>query len=358
VSENTAVDAKPVSDLFQPPQQVIPASCRDHLAAQSNAAYMDGLNKLLQSLQALVSNPSNDAFRTDALTNALTASAQVRQLARNFPVDKEGAVDSTTQTLLEDPIKHVQALIAGVPAQEANGAARTFCGQFRALMAKYPFQSNSTSQATAQEISQMFKPNDGALWKLYQDTMEKFLVGQGSQFSAKLGNPAATPAFVSFFNRAASVSAAFFPNNAQQPQLWFTVRVNPTEDVQAVTLSMGAQTLRYTGGPATPQPFSWSGASPQDVKLRVKFIGGTEFDFPGSTGTWAVFQFFSHFEHWQTSGSGSTMDWTLRAGSDPVTVPKTGHPATISLVLDTGSAPNILKPGYFSGLTCVAQAVH
>jgi type VI secretion system protein ImpL len=185
VSENTAVDAKPVSDLFQPPQQVIPAGCHDRLVAPSNAAYMDGLNKLLQSLQALTGYPGYYASRNDTLTNALSADAQVRQLARNFPVDKEGAVDSTTQALLADPIKHVQALIAGVPVQEANGAARTFCGQFRALMAKYPFQSNSSSQATAQEITQMFKPNDGALWKLYQDTLEKFLVLQGSQFAAK-----------------------------------------------------------------------------------------------------------------------------------------------------------------------------
>jgi len=357
VSESTAVDAKPVSDLFQPPQQVIPAGCRDHLAAQSNAAYMDGLNKLLQSLQALVSNPSNDAFRNDALTNALSADAQVRQLARNFPVDKEGAVDSTTQALLADPIKHVQALIAGVPVQEANGAARTFCGQFRALMAKYPFQSNSSTQATAQEITQMFKPNDGALWKLYQDTLEKFLVLQGSQFAAKPGTPSATPAFLSFFNRAANVSSAFFPNNAQQPQLYFTVRVNPTEDVQAVTLSIGPQTLRYTGGTATPQPFSWTAATPQDVKLRVRFAGGSDFDYPSSSGTWAVFEFFSQFEKWQTTGSASTMEWTLRASGKPLTFPKSGHPATVSVVLDTGSAPNILKPGYFSGLTCVAQAV-
>jgi hypothetical protein len=51
------------------------------------------------------------------------------------------------------------------------------------------------------------------------------------------------------------------------------------------------------------------------------------------------------------------MDWILRASVKPLTVPKSGHPATVSLVLDTGSAPNILKPGYFSGLTCVAQAV-
>jgi type VI secretion system protein ImpL len=357
VSENTAVDAKAISDLFQPPQQVVPAGCHQRLAAQSNAAYMDGLNKLLSSLQALITNPANDAFRNDALTNALSADTDVRQLARNFPVDKDGAVDSTTQALLEDPIKHVQALIAGVPKDEANGGAKTFCGQFRGLMAKYPFQPTSTTDATVQEVSEMFKPMDGALWKLYQDTMQKFLVRQGNEYVAKPGNPSATPAFVAFFNRAAGVSASFFPANAQQPQLSFSVKVNPSEDVQAVTLSMGSQTLHYTGGTGAPQSFTWPGSGPLEVKLRVKFAGGSEFDFPGSMGQWAVFHFFSHFEHWQSSGGTSTMDWTLRAGTDPVVVPKSGRPATVGLMLDTGGAPDVLKPGYFSGLTCAVPAV-
>jgi len=359
VSDNTAVDAKPVSDLFQPPQQVVPAGCAHQFSAPGNAAYMDGLNKLLSSLQALLTNPSNDAYRNEALTNALSAEGQVRQLARNFPVDKEGAVDSTTQTLLEDPIQYVQRLIAGVPADEANSGAKTFCGQFRVLMAKYPFQTGSSSEATVQEISDVFKPKDGALWKLYQDTMQKFLVQQGTDYVAKPASPTATPAFVKFFDSAAQVSTAFFPNNAQQMQLSFSVRVNPTEDVQAVTLSLGSQTLRYSGGDAAPQSFTWPGSGPLEAKLRVKFTGGSEFDFPGSMGQWAVFHFFSisHFEHWQSSGSSSTIDWTLRAGTDPVNVPKSGRPATVSLVLDTGAAPNVFKPGYFAGLTCAVPAV-
>jgi len=356
VSENTSVDAKAVADLFQPPQQVVPSGCHERLAGQSNAAYMDGLNKLLNSLQTLISSPANDGFRNDALTSAVAADGQVRQLARNFPVDKAGAVDSTTEALLEDPIKHVQALIAGVPKDEANGAARTFCGQFRTLMAKYPFDPTATSQATVQDVNEVFKPNDGTLWKLYQETLQKYLAREGNQYAGKPGSPAATPQFVAFFNRAAAVSAAFYPANAQQPQLSFSVKVNPTDDVQAVTLSFGAQSLHYTGGVPVPQQFAWS-VAPQDVKLRVRFAGGSDFDYPASSGPWAVFDFFSNFEHWQSSGSATTIDWTARAGNKPLTVTKSGHPATVSLVLDTGSAPNILRPGYFSGLACVAQAV-
>jgi type VI protein secretion system component VasK len=186
--------------------------------------------------------------------------------------------------------------------------------------------------------------------------MQKFLVQQGTEYVAKPSTPAATPAFVKFFNSAAQVSTAFFPNNAPQLQLAFSVRVNPAEDVQAVTLSLGAQSLRYSGGEAAQQSFTWPGSGPLEAKLRVKFTGGTDLDFPGSMGPWAVFHFFSHFEHWQP-GSSSTIDWTLRAGNDPYIVPKSGRPATVSLVLDTGAAPDVFRPGYFAGLTCVAPAV-
>lgn len=356
VSENTAVDAKPVSDLFQPPQQVDPNPCHDRLAASSNAAYVESLNKLVSSLETLAPNPTNDAVRSDLSASAISALAQVRSMARNFPVDKEGAVDSKTQALLEDPIKNVQALIAGGPAREANAAAKTFCDQFQPLMKKYPFQTDATTQATVPEVSALFKPNDGAFWKLLQGAVGKYVVLQGSQYVGKPGTPSATPAFLNFFNRVANISAAFFPNNAKDLQLAFTVKVNPSEDVQALTLSMGTQTLRYTGGAAVPQQFIWSGTF-QQVKLRVRFAGGSDFDHPASTGLWAIFDFFSDFEKWQQNGSVATIESTAKIGNKPMEVPKSGHPAIVSLTIDTGSAPNVFRPHYFSNLTCVAQAV-
>lgn len=353
VSDNTAVDAKEVSEQFQPPQQVVPAGCHDRLAASSNEAYMQGLIRLQGSLQQLVSSPANDAFRSDAMTNATAADGQVRTLARNFPIDKDGAVDSTTQALLESPIRYVQNLIEGVPKEQANGAARSFCGQFNALMRKYPFQSNSPAEANLQDISVMFKPNDGTLWKFYQTTLQKFVDVQGSSYVPKQGiTPTATPQFARFFSQAAEISAAFFPGNAQQPELSFSVGLRPTDDVLGATLSIGAQTVLYNGASGAMQKFTWP-SSPQEVKLVVKFTGGSEFGFPGASGPWAAFHFFSHFEHWQASGSSYTMEQTLRVASEAVTVPKSGRPAAVSLTTDSA----ILKPGYFSMMNCALPAV-
>jgi type VI secretion system protein ImpL len=354
VSENTSVE-EPISDLFQPPQQVVPPGCKDHLAGGTNGAYMDGLSHLLTSVQAYASN-QNDVSRNDTLTAALAADAQVRQMARNFRVDPEGAVDSTTQTLLEDPIKHWQALIAGVPAQEANKAAKTFCGQFQALMNKKPFQPNSTDEATVREVSDIFKPNEGAFSKLYQDALSKYLVLQGSEYVPKTGTtPSANRPFAAFFNRIAGISAAFFPNNAKDPQLAFTVKVNPSEDIEALTLSIGTKTLHYNGGAAAQEQFVWSGTS-QQVRMVIGIAGSSDLDAWDTSGLWAVFEFFNSFENRQTTGSALTFEFVVKGlGNKPMTV--SGHPVTVSLTLDTRSAPNIFKPGYFSNLACVAQAV-
>ena len=357
VSDNTAVDAKAVSDLFQPPQQVVPAGCQSRLAAQSNAAYMDGLNKLLSSLQALLTNPASDAFRSDALSNALTADGEVRQMSRNFPVDKEGAVDSTTQTLLEDPIKHVQALIAGVPKEEANGGAKTFCGQFHGLMSKYPFQPTSTTDATVQEVTEMFKPMDGALWKLYQDTMQKYLVKQGSEYVAKAGTPAATPAFVAFFNRAAGVSAAFFPGAATMPQLAFSVKRESHRGCECCDAFHRRPDLAL---------YRWSGhgsvvllarlrcsrrqaAREIHRRLRVRFSG-----LHGPVGRVSLLLAFRTLAiHRLIQHDGLDAARRHRSSSCSQERP----PATVSLILDTGGAPDVLKPGYFSTLTCPVPAV-
>ena len=194
----------------------------------------------------------------------------------------------------------------------------------------------------------MFKPMDGALWKLYQDTMQKYLVQQGSEYVAKAGTPAATPAFVAFFNRAAGVSAAFFPGTATMPQLAFSVKVNPTEDVHAVTLSMGAQTLHYTGGAGTAQSFYLArlrcsrrqAAREIHRRLRVRFSG-----LHGPVGRVSLLLAFRALAiHRLIQHDGLDAARRHRSSSCSQERP----PATVSLILDTGGAPDVLKPGYFS----------
>ena len=204
----------------------------------------------------------------------------------------------------------------------------------------------------------MFKPNESAFGKL-QDVLSKYVGLQGSEYIPKPGaTPSANPMFLLFFNRVFRISTALFPNNSKDPRLAFTVKVNPSEDVEALTLSIGAQTLQYKrGAPPTEQQFVWSGTS-QPVELRVTWAGGTIPFVQPFSDPWAVFDFFYSFEQWTFTGSAATIEFVEKGlGNKPQRLANNGHLATVSLTLDTGSAPNIFNPRYFSNLTCVAQAV-
>jgi len=354
VSENTLVETKEVANLFQPAQQVVPAGCQDRFASPANTAYMEGLIKLQTSLEQLAATPSSDALRGEVLANAANAQIAVRQLARNFPIDKAGQLDVRVQNLLEDPIKYVQALIEDVPKAQVNATAKAFCAEFRALMTKYPFSRDSSVQANVQDINGIFRPPDGALWKFYEENLKKVLIRRGSGYVANpAGGMTVTPAFVNFFSRAAAVSDVLYKGSSQQPQLSFTLRPVATEDVQNVTLVISGETLRYSGGKLVAQRFVWPGSGPEKVRMRVKFVGGSEFDLANYSGPWAVFELFDKNTRWSAAGSEHTIEWT----SGLLKIPRTGKAAVIRLTLDTGGAPAMLRPGWFSSLNCVSLAV-
>jgi type VI protein secretion system component VasK len=135
------------------------------------------------------------------------------------------------------------------------------------------------------------------------------------------------------------------------------LRVIPDENVQSVFLTIHGQTLNYSANSPASQHFTWPGGGPEEIKMRVKFAGGTELEYPAHSGQWDLFRFFGEAEQWQVRGNEYTMDKPLRSGGGTITVPATGRPATVRLALGMTGAASLLKPGALSGLACVAVAV-
>ena len=67
-----------------------------------------------------------------------------------------------------------------------------------------------------------------------------------------------------------------------------------------------------------------------------------------------MFHFFNRAELWQPNGTKYGLEWTIRIGSTPATLPN-GKPLIVRFDLDMGGALPILKPGFFSGITCTAD---
>ena len=140
------------------------------------------------SVDAAAAQPQpTDAAAAQTLTNASAARVSARQVAQSFRIDPEGRVEAIVQKLMEDPITNVEALLRKLGPDELNGKGKAMCVPFRALMTKYPFNSNATAQATAADVNGVFRKPDGALWKFYDENLQKLLPKQGALYVAMPG---------------------------------------------------------------------------------------------------------------------------------------------------------------------------
>lgn len=352
-SQNTAVDAPEVAALFQPVQAVVPPGSADRFIAPPNQNYINALMALQASLEGVAGQPqAADTAASTALNSASAARLATRQVAQAFRIDPDAHIETVVQKLMEDPITYAEALLRNVGPAELNGKGKAFCGQLRPLLNKYPFNPNASAQATMPEVNAIFRPKEGALWKLYEEELQKLLVRQGNQYA-----PAAdakvhpTPAFVAFFNRVAGFSQALYGGGSGEPALTYTLTPVRTEGVQSQTLTIGGQTLSFSGGKPAPKQFVWNGLS-QEVKATVRL--GTDLTWQSKEGLWAAFQFFAEAEKGADPAQANMLQWVIRIGKDPLKLPN-GNPLTVAFDLDMGAAPPVFQKGYFSQLACVAE---
>lgn len=354
-SQNTAVDEPAVLAALQPVHTVVPPASVDRYIAPPNQNYMNALMSLQASLEqvAAAPGPPNEAAAGQTLAQASAAKLTTRQMAQAFRIDPEAHLETTVQTLLEQPITYAENLLRTLGPAELNGKGKGLCAQFRALMAKYPFNPASQVPASIQEVNALFRKPDGALWTFYEGSLQKALPKQGALYVASpAGGVNLNPAFVSFFNRAAAFADAAYAGGSQEPRISYTLRPVPTEGTVATTLRIDGQTIGFSGGTPQPKQFVWQGSGAHEAAATVKF-GGSDLGWANYSGLWAAFQFFGDAERWIPAGSGFNVEWIVRVGKNPVTLQ--GKPLTVQFHLEMNGAPPVFQRGYFSGLGCVSE---
>jgi type VI secretion system protein ImpL len=287
--------------------------------------------------------------------NANAAWDAKRQITNTFRINADQSIGASVQKLLEDPITNIRTLVTDLVPAELNGKGKTLCAQFRPLWNKYPFNAGATAQATVAEINAMFRKPDGALWKLYDENLQKLLPMQGGRY-VPAPNPAVklNPAFVRFFQEAAALSEALYADGTQDPHFSFTLKPVPTEGIQNIGLRLDGQALSYTGGTAAPKQFTWQAAGAHEARATVRFGSSTDLAWSNNEGLWAIFQFFGKAERWQPVGNAHQLEWIIRIGKDPMTLPN-GSPLTVRFELDMAGAPPVFQKGYFARMGCVAE---
>jgi len=353
-SQHTAVDDPDVATVFQPVQTVVPPGSIDRFILPPNQNYVNALVTLQASLESIAGQGSSptDVAAAPTLQNAMQAKVTTRQMAQAFRIDAEGHIEAGVQALLEAPIIYVEGLLRLLGPTELNAKGKSLCGQFRAVLSKYPFNPNATVDATLADVNGLLRKPDGALWAFYDQNLQKLLAKQGSQFV--IGpTGGVNPAFVNFFNAATAFSDAIYPSGAQDPHFTYTLKPEPNEGIQTVSLLIDGQSLSYSGGAANPKPFTWAGGGTHGAKASVKF-GGPEITFDEHDGLWSVFRFFNKADRWTPAGSGQSLEWIIRAGKDPMKLPN-GKPLTVHFELDMNGGPAVFQIGYFARLACVSE---
>lgn len=348
-SQNVGVDPD-ISKSFKPLLTVVPASCGDQYVGATNQDYMKSLLALQVALGQITSPDPNDPNVAAAATNATAAKVVTGQMAQGFGVDP---LASTVQKLIEDPIAHVEPLVKGLGAAALNKGGKNLCSDFRSLMTKYPFNATSTNEATIADVNGIFKPGEGAMWKFYEQNLQRLLPKQGATYVPQPGGGVTLlPSFVNFFNRMAAFSNSLYAGTTD-PHFTYSLKPVPSEGIQGVTLAIDGQSLTYSGGNGAGKQFTWPGPQP-GVRATAKFGGSTDITWATYQGLWSVFRFFGRAEKPAGAGASSSLEWVIRIGDQPAQLPN-GKPLTVRFDLDMGASPPVFQRGYFSSLSCVAD---
>jgi type VI secretion system protein ImpL len=354
-SYNTAVDQPDVTKAFQPVQSVVPPSCQDQnqYIGDANKPYVAGLSGLQSCLdKANTTTGDKEAAKSQCQNDAQSAKQAANQIAQGFKIDQDGHVDQTVQNLLLQPITAITAVLKPGPV-----SGQVLCDQLSQLESKFPFSPQAPLEATPQDLEKVFDPNSGALAQFYTSTLKSLLLPQVT--GGYVPNPTATqavnPAFLAFFNRAASIQRALYPGTTGQLQFKYAIRLHPTENVSSVSGSIDGQAVSFSGGNASFQQFTWPASTAQGVTLTAKIQGGSDIGFASYSGTWGVFHFFADADKTVPSGSVYNVEWVTRgAGGHPQTAPN-GKSIIVQFDLDTLGAPSLLQKGAFSSLRCVSN---
>ncbi len=287
ISLHTSVAEPEITAAFQAPQSVVPpATPGNRLIGASNQGYIQSLQGLEKAVKNLTLNASSAIDPTAAapvMQAALAAEQTAETLRNRFVPDPTGGMDQTTFDLLEAPIESAKNLAAQAPANAAEGGAMAFCAQIEPLMAKFPFDPQSKTEASAEEVAHVFAPGSGSFAQ-YATTLHPLVVQQGSQFVPAPGSTVhINPGFLNFLSSAQIISTTLFASGGNQPSLEFTLKEVKGSGVSDAVLNIDGKQIKSGGQSAS---FHWVSQPSSNITLATK-----KNTAPAMTGPWSVFHF-------------------------------------------------------------------
>lgn len=343
-STATAVDSARFFAAFQPAQLVVPASS-ERLVNQWTDPYLRALGGVASTLATAATQrgPAREMALNQASQEARRARDAMGQLAVEYDIAAEAQrVRRAVQSLLEAPIRQAERVIGALPALELNEKASELCRQFSAVTSGYPFTADASRQVTVDEVAGLLRPGESTLWDFHRENLTGLIAERGSRYRAVVGaSPVPNPGFVQFFDRAAAVSLALFPEGASTPEVLFALALRPTAAVPRITVTIGGRSQSFDRTATALVPFTWR---PGDaVRVDAALDGGTVTVIEAS-GTWGLFRVFDTARWSQESSGRDRVTWSL--GTLPEDL--------VGTVTFTDAERPVLRRDFIGGLRCVS----
>lgn len=349
-----------ITKVFQPSREVVSPNNRDRLIDDPNRKYMDALADLQRDMDKLQNdNPSNpDMNLNQQAAQAVDAGLDsVRQIAQKFNIAGSQGVDTELQALLESPFRNAQRFIITDPTkaarEKANGALRSFCARLAPAQRKFPFNPQSDTDASMDEVASIFAPQSGA-FAAFTQQVNKLVVKQGRLWVANPESPDAHPTeeFLRFLNHLQQIQDALYAEGGSQMKMHYTLRPLPGENVQAITLDIDGEKITASGQAQSKQ-FSWPGSG--QVLVTVK--AGGNIPFGSYPGPWAVWHWMYNADP-RAPGS-KTVQWsTLRQGHGQPQAVTDAEGKPIVMKVELGDLPagvDVFVPSFFA-VRCPGRA--
>jgi type VI secretion system protein ImpL len=293
ISINTGVAAPEIANAFHAPQQVVPPTNPDlQVFAQSNAAYIQALQGLENAVKGLNVNPNGPADPAAAQQvnqAAIAAENAAERLKDTFLPDPAG-LSGVSLNRLEDPIESTKALISAAPVSAAGGAGKAFCAQIGPLLQKFPFNPQSPTEATTEEVAQIFGGQGTFAQLAANPAIRVVTVQQGSHFVVAPGFAGKVPVWLlKLLNDGQTISSALFPSGGNQPSLNFTLAEEKSPGSPDAVLTIDDKQVT---GASQPVSFHWLSTPGSHFSISS---GGNSSAPPPSA--WSAFHFGFNATH-------------------------------------------------------------
>lgn len=367
---------------FQPVHAASDTIASGQLITDANRPYMDGLLSLQSAMNEISLIEGRDSAGIAALQQrALAVMDEVRkarvaagQVAQKFTNEAEAQpVAVLVQGLLQAPIVGAEAVLQDVsrmrartvaappagggggapappptnPAARAlNDAGAALCRSYGPMLSKFPFNRSAIQEATIDEVQKLLVQEYGELWNMQRGALAPYLVKQGNQWAPRAaGGVELSAEFVEFFNNAARVSEALFPQGAANPRFDVYASGRVDDNVTEIAFRHDVKDTRFN-----KQTFdgvvTWPAQRATVARIAARFKKNRRDDLVDSTnGTWALFRLVANSSYEGTDRTG-TATWT----------PKVKDASPVRLVFTYPTGVPVLQPGWMGDkLSCVSQ---